>query len=424
MRRGMVLGLLLALGGLAAVKAQQPPADAPKVIDVEKVKDNLYVFRGGGGNTAVFLTANGVVVVDAKNPGWGTPILNKIKELTPKPVTMLINTHTHGDHVSGNVEFPATIDFIAQENTKANMEKMPIFKEHNGVGMAKRTFKDRMTIGKGADQIDLYYFGPGHTNGDAWVVFPALRIVHAGDIFANKGIPLIDSDNGGSVLHIHESLTKAYNGIKNVDTIINGHTPKNTTWADLKEFADFNHDFLTWAQAGLQAGKTPQQLADDGWKVPEKYAGSGYQPMVQSPKTPPATPPLFGGLAGRIATLQKEMKRIAEDSDFDGGREIGGEDARARSPARCGGTAERYALRNRLRFPCRSRAETALPIAAFTTFQRRARYADVNEAFGQQIGYRRPRSGVTARTGCSGCRRCLVPTPASSISRPADSACR
>jgi glyoxylase-like metal-dependent hydrolase (beta-lactamase superfamily II) len=282
----MVLGLLLALGGLAAVKAQQPPADAPKVIDVEKVKDNLYV--------------------DAKNPGWGTPILNKIKELTPKPVTMLINTHTHGDHVSGNVEFPATIDFIAQENTKANMEKMPIFKEHNGVGMAKRTFKDKMTIGKGADRIDLYYFGPGHTNGDAWVVFPALRVVHAGDIFANKGIPLIDSDNGGSVLHIHESLTKAYNGIKDVDTIINGHTPKNTTWVDLKEFADYNHDFLTWAQAGLQAGRTPQQLADEGWKVPEKY--TGYQSMVQTPKTPPATAPLFGGLAGRIATLQKELK--------------------------------------------------------------------------------------------------------------------
>ena len=175
----------------------------------------------------MFVTANGVVVVDAKNPGWGKPILDKIKELTPKPVTTLINTHTHGDHVSGNVEFPATIDFVAQENTKANMEKMPIFKEHNGVGMAKRTFKDKMTIGKGADQIDLYYFGPGHTNGDAWVVFPALRTVHAGDIFASKGLPLIDGDNGGSVLHYPESLTKAYNGIKNVDTIINGHTPDN-----------------------------------------------------------------------------------------------------------------------------------------------------------------------------------------------------
>ena len=81
-------------------------ADAPKVIEVEKVKDNLFVLRGGGGNTAVFVMADGVAVVDAKNPGWGRPILDKIKELTPKPVTVLINTHTHGDHVSGNVDFP------------------------------------------------------------------------------------------------------------------------------------------------------------------------------------------------------------------------------------------------------------------------------------------------------------------------------
>ena len=301
MKRRVVLGMLLALGALAAVKAQPPAPDpnAPKVIEVEKVKDNLYVLRGngGGGNTAVFVTANGVVVVDAKNPGWGTPILNKIKELTPKPVTTLINTHTHGDHVSGNVEFPATIDFIAQENTKANMEKMPIFKEHNGVGMAKRTFKDKMTIGKGADQIDLYYFGPGHTNGDAWVVFPALRTMHAGDIFAGKNLPLVDAANGGSVLRYPESLNKAYKGIKGVDTIINGHTPAQTTFADLKEFADFNQDFLTWAQGALKAGKTPAQAATE-WKVPAKY--TGYSATVS---------PLFGGVEGRLKRLEEEMKK-------------------------------------------------------------------------------------------------------------------
>jgi cyclase len=297
MRRGIVLGMLLALGAFAAVKAQPPAANAPKVVEVEKVKDNLYVLRGGGGNTAVFVTANGVTVVDAKNPGWGQPILDKVKELTPKPITLLINTHTHGDHVSGNVEFPATVDIVVQENTKVNMEKMDIFKQNNNRGMAKRTFKDKMTIGSGADQIDLYYFGPGHTNGDAWIAFPALRVVHSGDIFANKGLPLIDGANGGSVLHIHESLTKAYNGIKNVDTIINGHTPANTTWADLKEFADFNKDFLTWAQAELKAGKTPEAAATE-WKVPEKY--KGYSSTA---------PTLFGGLAGRIQRLADEMKQ-------------------------------------------------------------------------------------------------------------------
>ena len=298
MRRGIVLGVLLALGALAVVKAQPPAPDpnAPKVVDVDKVKDNLYVLKGGGGNTAVFITANGVTVVDAKNPGWGKPILDKIKTITEKPVTMLINTHTHGDHVSGNVEFPATVDIVVQENTKANMEKMDIFKQNNGRGMAKRTFKDKMTLGKGADQIDLYYYGPGHTNGDALVVFPALRTAHIGDLFAGKNLPLVDGANGGSVLRYPETLTKMHNGVKGVDTLINGHSNTTTTWADLKEFAEFNQDFLTWAQGELKAGKTPEQAAP-GWKVPDKY--KGYSTQVAA---------LFGGLPGRIQRLQDEMK--------------------------------------------------------------------------------------------------------------------
>jgi cyclase len=301
MKRALVLGLLLSAGTLITVVAQQQAANAPKVIDVEKVKDNLYVLRGAGsgGNSAVFITSTGVTVVDAKNPGWGQPILDKIKTLTNKPVTTLINTHTHGDHVSGNVEFPATVDIIVQENTKANMEKMPIFKEHNNVGMAKRTFKDKMTVGKGADQIDLYYFGRGHTNGDAFVVFPALRVAHSGDIFAGKSVPLIDEANGGSMMEISDSLLKAYNGIKNVDTIINGHAATQTTWADLKEYSDFNKDLVAWMESELKAGKTPAQAAAE-WKLPEKYASKGYASQVGTN---------FGGLAGRIETLQKEMKK-------------------------------------------------------------------------------------------------------------------
>ena len=299
MRRGIVLGVLLAVGALAVLKAQPPAPDpnAPKVVDVDKVKDNLYVLKGGGGNTAVFVTANGVTVVDAKNPGWGKPILDKIKTLTDKPVTMLINTHTHGDHVSGNVEFPATVDVVVQENTKANMEKMDIFKQNDNRGMAKRTFKDKMTLGKGADQIDLYYFGPGHTNGDAIVVFPALRTAHLGDLFAGKGLPLVDSANGGSVLHYPDTLNKVHRGVKNVDTIINGHMPTQTTWADLKTFAEFNQDFLTWAEGALKSGKSPEAAAKE-WKVPDKY--TGYSSTVAA---------LFGGLPGRLQRLQEEMKR-------------------------------------------------------------------------------------------------------------------
>jgi glyoxylase-like metal-dependent hydrolase (beta-lactamase superfamily II) len=296
MKRALVLGVLIGVGSLAIVSAsQQPAADAPKVLEVEKVKDNLFVLRGGGGNTAVFVMANGVAVVDAKYPGWGAPILAKIKELTPKPVTFLINTHTHGDHVSGNVEFPASVDVVVQENTKTNMEKMEIFKANNN-GMAKRTFKDKMTIGSGADQIDLYYFGRGHTDGDAWIHFPAHRIVHSGDIFAGKSVPLIDGNNGGSMREMPDTLKKAHAGVPNVEQIINGHTPAQTTWADLKEFADFNQELVDYGRAGLKAGKSPEQLAAE-WKLPEKY--KGYSSQVST---------MAGGLAGRFQLLQKELQ--------------------------------------------------------------------------------------------------------------------
>jgi cyclase len=297
MRRAIVLGMLLAIGAIAAVKGQQPPG--PKEITVDKLKPNLYVLKGGGGNTAVFLTADGVTVVDSKNPGWGQPILDKIKELTPKPVTRLINTHTHGDHVSGNVEFPATIDVVVQDNTKTNMEKMDIFKQNNGRNLPTKTFKDKMTIGKGADRIDLYYFGPGHTNGDAIIVFSALRTAHLGDLFAGKNVPIVDPNNGGSMLHYPETLKKAHSGIENVDTIINGHSPTTTTWADLETFAEFMQDLVTFSQTALKAGKSPKDAAAE-WKLPAKYESQGYTSNVAS---------MAGGLEGRIQRLSDEMKQ-------------------------------------------------------------------------------------------------------------------
>jgi glyoxylase-like metal-dependent hydrolase (beta-lactamase superfamily II) len=184
---------------------------------------------------------------------------------------MLINTHTHGDHVSGNVEFPATVDIVVQENTKANMEKMPIFKENAGRGMAKRTFKDKMTVGSGKDRVDLYYFGRGHTNGDAWVVFPELRILHAGDIFSGKNLPLLDYNNGGTGAEIGNTLAKAHAGIKNVDSVITGHSTV-MTWADLAEYAQFNKDFLASVQGAMKGGKSADDAAA-AWKIADKYKG-------------------------------------------------------------------------------------------------------------------------------------------------------
>jgi glyoxylase-like metal-dependent hydrolase (beta-lactamase superfamily II) len=286
-KRGIVLATLVVAGALSAVVgAYQQPANPPaqRVVEVEKLRENLFVLRGGGGNTAVFVTTNGVVVVDTKNPGWGQPILDKIKELTNKPVTTIINTHTHGDHVSGNVEFPPTVDVVTHENTAANMKAMRsvtgfkpqpnsvnIFETSKGVGLPKRTFKDTMTIGSGGDQVDVYYFGRGHTNGDAWIVFPTLRVMHAGDIFSGKNLPLLDANNGGSGLEIGNTLAKAHSGVKGVESIITGHSTV-MTMADLKEYADFNREFAQFVQEGKKAGRSPSQIAE-GWKLPDKYKG-------------------------------------------------------------------------------------------------------------------------------------------------------
>jgi cyclase len=282
MKRELILGMLIVAGGLAiAAAAQQAPAPTPSAaaLEVNKLRDNLFVVGGaGGGNTSVFVQANGVTVVDTKNPGWGQPVLTKIREITNKPVTMIINTHTHGDHVSGNVEFPATVDVVVQEKTAARMKSMPIFMKNNGVGLPKRTFGDTLTLGSGNDRIDLHYFGRGHTDGDAWVLFPSLRVMAAGDIFSGKNIPFIDYNNGGSGVEIPDTLMKAYTAtVKNVDSIVTGHSTVMTP-ADLREYAEFNRDFLTALREAKKSGRTVDEFVKS-WTLPAKY--KGYAPTSQ-----------------------------------------------------------------------------------------------------------------------------------------------
>ena len=141
MMRAITLALIVTFGGLTmAVAAFQAPA-APSaaalaVTKIEKVKDNLYVITGSsptpretfsGGNVGVFVTDAGVVIVDTKLAGWGPTILERIRTVTDKPVTTIINTHTHGDHTGSNEFFGAKVQSVVQENTKANMARMDAF---------------------------------------------------------------------------------------------------------------------------------------------------------------------------------------------------------------------------------------------------------------------------------------------------------
>jgi cyclase len=272
MKRFAVLLGILTVGAVSMILAKQQQQPRPAVtLEMQKVKDNLYVITGGGGNTAAFITDKGVVVVDTKLPNLGPAILDKIKSVTDKPVMIIINTHTHGDHVGSNSAFTGNVEFVAQENCKASMEKMPAFQSDEGKKfLPSKTYKDKLSLLKGKDKIDLYYFGRGHTGGDTFVVFPALKLMHAGDMFAfSKGLPIIDIGNGGSGVDYPKSLMSAASNIKGVENVIPGHSAV-AAWAEFKEYGEFMRDFVAAVEQAKKSGKTAEQAATD-LKLPDKY---------------------------------------------------------------------------------------------------------------------------------------------------------
>ena len=266
MLRTMTLGGLTtaALVALAVTggTAQEDRTVAMQSLDV---RENLYVISGGGGHTAALVTENdGVVLVDTKLAGWGQSILETVLLITDQPVTLIINTHTHGDHVGGNLDFPATVEIVAHEATATRMRSMAPFAGAGAVGLPDRTFTDRMTLLQGKDQIDLYHFGAGHTDGDTVVVFPGIGMAHLGDLFAVMGTPYIDVANGGSGVAYPDTLDRIVASIDGIRRVIPGHIPPPTgspirdwtTWDDVEEYARFNRDFLDSVRASKAAGRS------------------------------------------------------------------------------------------------------------------------------------------------------------------------
>jgi cyclase len=268
--RSRVLGGLVAAGALSvAVAGQQPAPRATLPTSLEKVKDNLYIIGKSspadrlqftGGNVGVFVTDGGVVVVDTKLAGYGPGIIELVKTVTNKPITTIINTHTHGDHTGSNEGFPANVEIVAHENTKTNMMKMDAFKGEKAQFLPKKTYKDKLTLGTGKDRVDLYYFGAGHTNGDTFIVYPALRVLQAGDMFAWKDAPLYDRNNGGSGVEHPKTFAKLVAAIKGVDTVIPGHSPV-TTFKDLEEYGRYTADLLAATELAMKAGKSADDAA-------------------------------------------------------------------------------------------------------------------------------------------------------------------
>ncbi len=275
MTRTFVLATLLGSGALSiAVFGQapaEPPASAIAATKIERVKENLYVITGFG---------------PGRQLQWGqhSRFHHRRRSHSGRHKTARVwsnhpradphrdrqtrhpnHQHTRARRSHGNNRFfGADIEIITHENADATMRRAKNLQP-------RATYHDKRTIGTGAGQIDLYHFGRGHTDGDTFVVFTALRTLHAGDQFPWKALPFIDAGIGGSVLEHPKTLAAALQAIRDVDTVVGGHMPIST-WDDLREYADFVQDFATYAERAMKAGKSVDEATAE-YQVPPRFKG-------------------------------------------------------------------------------------------------------------------------------------------------------
>ena len=211
------VALFFVIGSLWLAWTQQRKGGAPaSELSIEKVKDDLFVIVGGGGNIGVLVTDEGVVLIDDKFDRDVENILAKVKSVTDQPVRYVLNTHHHGDHSGGNAKLMKQAEIVMHENARKNIEK------NSQAGASKLVFSRRSSLFLGGKEIQMYHFGRSHTNGDAVIYFPHLNTVHTGDMFI-RGAPFIDYGNGGSAVAWDRTISQVLQ--LDFDTVIPGHGP-------------------------------------------------------------------------------------------------------------------------------------------------------------------------------------------------------
>jgi cyclase len=290
MRPSTTLRILAALAVVAAAAlTQQFPLKqnteklARGPMRTEKVKDALYVIRGPflpcgtrgcrpngpddglihePGDVALRVTPEGLILIDDKYPENVPDVLAQVKAISPLPIKYLLNTHHHGDHASGNVNIRQMgIDIIAHKNIRANFLRIKQPGEPNIV------FADQAAVYLGGVEVQLFYLGRGHTNGDTVIYFPDLKTVHTGDLIID-GMPVIDYDAGGSAIEFVKTIDNLLK--MNFDTMIPGHgriMKKDDVRAYRARFAEMNRRMRELARKKVPKDQVQARLKLDdlGW---------------------------------------------------------------------------------------------------------------------------------------------------------------
>jgi cyclase len=279
MKRIYLVGIFVAMfASLGAWSVYTQNAKPPGPLRIEKVKDDLYMVSGEGGNVAVYVTDEGVILVDDMFDRNHADILAQIKSVTGKPLKYVLNTHQHDDHAGGDLKMLPIAEVIAHRNARANLVdiKQPYYEDTPGtpIGLPRITFSDEISVNLGGREVRAKYFGRGHTSGDAVIYFPSLKVIHTGDLFLGrragaKGVNIyIDYAQGGSFL----DWTKTLDGLLTLDfdIAIPGHGPVSTKDEVVKFRADVEA-MRNRIAAMVRQGKSKDDVlktleTDYGWR--------------------------------------------------------------------------------------------------------------------------------------------------------------
>ena len=202
-------------------------------IRIQKITDNLYLFFGLGGNVAVSIGDDGVLIVDDQIPSLIPKIKDSIKEIGGGDLVYAINTHWHFDHAEGNLALdPRITKIISQSNARDYMAKGGIInmvssrinqEPYPDYALPVITYKNGMTLYFNDEEIEIVHFGPAHTSGDSAVIFHNQNAIHYGDVFVTEGYPFIDVSSGGSIDGVINFLSKSLEKLKPGAIILPGH---------------------------------------------------------------------------------------------------------------------------------------------------------------------------------------------------------